>query len=128
MSSPQPNTGKSVLLIEDDEGISDAMQEILTVEGYEVFSATNGQKALDWLASCDSLPGVILLDLTMPIMNGYEFRKVQMRTARIAPIPIVILSADRRAESNVLRLDVAASLNKPPDIDELLKVIEPYFI
>jgi PleD family two-component response regulator len=70
--TPQPGPAKGrVLVIEDDSLVRDAMESLLEDEGYEVWSAENGQEALRWLQT-DSLPDIIVLDLKMPVMDGWQ--------------------------------------------------------
>src|SRR5208283_5094195 len=81
-----------ILLIEDDSDLADALAEILIMEGYRIVYASDGMAALALLAE-DELPDLILLDLMMPKMSGWEFREAQLRDERLAHIPVVVLSA-----------------------------------
>ncbi|MFO0581640.1 MAG: response regulator [Anaeromyxobacter sp.] len=81
-----------VLLVEDDPDIRESLSEALRYEGYEVELAWHGREALARLAR-DPLPDVILLDLMMPVMNGWEFREAQLEDAALADIPVVVISA-----------------------------------
>ncbi|HNP73708.1 MAG TPA: response regulator [Kouleothrix sp.] len=115
-----------VLLIDDDPSIRAALGEILEDEGYVVAQAVHGQDALEQLRATARPPGVILLDLAMPIMSGWAFRAVQQRDPALARIPVVILSADRRAREIAADLEVAEYLEKPVDIDLLIGVVARY--
>lgn len=112
-----------ILLVEDDIGIREALREMLEDEGYHVTDAVNGRDALSKLNGAATLPQLILLDLSMPIMSGWAFRDVQRQDARLDTIPVVIFSADRRAEQIADQLGVAGCIEKPIDIDLLLELV-----
>ena len=82
-----------ILIIEDDAGIRDMLTMLLEDDDYSVTSATNGQQALNHLHQRERLPQLILLDLAMPIMDGWQFRAAQHADPRLAAIPVVVLSA-----------------------------------
>ena len=92
--------------------------------GYAVSAAGNGQEALIALRAGGSRPDLILLDLMMPIMNGFEFREEQLKDAQLAPIPVVLISADSDVKGKAARLSTAAFMGKPIKIEALLDVIE----
>jgi CheY-like chemotaxis protein len=112
-----------VLLVEDDVAISEAFAQILEDEGYNVARALNGQIALDYLRAGGLRPQVILLDLMMPVLNGYEFRAEQLRDPGIADIPVIVVSADRGAKLAAGTLRVQHVLVKPVDIGRLLDTV-----
>jgi len=114
-----------IMIIEDDESIRDMLGECLTDEGYQVLSARHGQDALAQLRGGGQLPDLILLDLAMPIMNGWEFLEVQRADAWLARIPVVVLSADRSLQSNPVP-GSSAALAKPIDVDVLLDLVASY--
>jgi CheY-like chemotaxis protein len=105
-----------ILLVDDDVSAVDALAELLELQGYEVARASNGEIALDQLRS-GPLPSAIILDLMMPVMNGWEFREEQKRIASSVPVVIVSASYERTPR------DVAAVLPKPVDIGTLLRVV-----
>ncbi len=111
---------KTVLLVDDDEDIREALRAILEDEGFDVHVAINGKDALDSLRS-GLRPNVILLDLMMPVMSGWQFRSAQCADPSISAIPVVVLSAVHEHPEG---LSVAASLRKPIDIERLLEVVE----
>ena len=110
---------RRVLVVEDDEDISDSVSEILEGAGYDVNACLNGKDALDLLheRSVDA----IVLDLMMPVMNGWEFVTVKHADPAIAQIPVVAVSANRTAQATAIRAD--AYLPKPFDADELVAVV-----
>lgn len=113
---------QSILVVEDDDDIRNALVDLLESEGYIAYPATNGKEALDTLAST-AKPCLVLLDMMMPIMNGRQFLDVVMRDAKLAPIPVLIVSAiadKSNTEGSV------GFLKKPIDIDVILKVVSQY--
>jgi DNA-binding response OmpR family regulator len=110
---------RRVLVVEDDEDISESMASILEDAGYEVSVCFNGKDALDLLGarSVDA----IVLDLMMPVMNGWEFVTVKHADPTIAQIPVVAVSADGSAQATAIRAD--AYLSKPFDADELIAAV-----
>lgn len=115
---------KTILIIEDDVEIRHSLQEVLELEGYEIILANNGREALDLLQIAHTLPTAILLDMMMPIMNGYEFRSLQLADEKIANIPTAILSAEGNLDAKVKELGVQFVLKKPIDLDNLLTTLE----
>lgn len=115
-----------ILIIEDDASIRDMLTECLADEGYSTAAACDGRQALDLLAASAALPELILLDLAMPVMSGWEFMDVQQRDPRLAAIPLVVLSAD---SSVARRADLGAGVRvvpKPVDIGALLDTVAGY--
>jgi CheY-like chemotaxis protein len=110
----------SVLLVEDDRDIRDAVAAVLEAEGYTVLTAENGQAALSILER--GQPCVVLLDLMMPIMNGWDFMEEVKKRLRLADLPVVVVSAysERRAEG------VRRVLKKPLDVNQLLAAVADY--
>jgi CheY-like chemotaxis protein len=85
---------KTVLLVEDDYDVRDTLQDLLESEGFDVVPAANGKQAIDFLR--DAKPGgdfVVVLDLMMPMVSGWEVLDLLTRDARLAEIPVIVLSA-----------------------------------
>jgi CheY-like chemotaxis protein len=115
--SPDRARERLVLVVDDDPDILQTLALCLSTEGYGVLMASNGQEALDLLRR--EKPSVILLDLMMPVMDGWQFvNEIDQRGWRNAPI--LILSADRAVQGHAHRLRADAFLAKPFDLDELL--------
>jgi CheY-like chemotaxis protein len=114
---------RHILLVEDDLSIQGAVTMLLEREGFTVTCASNGEEALRALDAGEA-PGLILLDIVMPVMNGLEFRSVQQRDPRLAGIPVVVLSATPGAEQRADLPPPSAVMPKPFDIDQLLAVVE----
>ena len=112
-----------VLIVEDDEDLREMMAQLLTLEGFQTATVANGREALEYLHNA-SKPDVILLDLMMPVMDGWEFRRQQQADPSIAPVPVIVLSAlDQGRASN---LEATAFLKKPLDFDRLLTLVRVY--
>lgn len=122
---PRAATPGEVLVVEDDLAIRETLRELLEDEGYRVQAAENGREALDWLRAGHP-PRVILLDLMMPVMNGWEFRQAQRRDPTLSHIPVVVLSADHPLADKVSGMAVAGYLAKPFDLEALLVTIRQY--
>lgn len=113
-----------ILLVEDDAPLREALAELLEEYGYEVACAGDGQEALACLDGAPA-PALILLDLAMPVMDGWAFRAAQRRDPRLAAIPTVVLSATAGADAVAIsRLAPAAALAKPFDLHQLIQTIQ----
>lgn len=111
-----------LLIIDDDPDVSDALGAVLQDEGYTVALAPDGQRGLDYLRA-GAPPSLILLDLMMPVLDGYGFRAAQLGDPRLAPIPVLVLTAGA-IDERALSLGAAACLRKPVLLDALLTEIE----
>lgn len=112
-----------ILVVEDDVAIRQTLAEVLADEGFEVACAANGAEALAHLTR-SAAPSLILLDLTMPVMDGWTFRSAQREDPRLARIPTVVVSANHAADrSAVDGLGADAFLAKPFDLDSLMETI-----
>ena len=113
----------TILVVEDEPPIRELLIDILTDEGYPVATASNGMQALNFLRQSEELPKLILLDMMMPMMDGWTFRHEQMQDPKLSKVPVVILSAARDLQKHAAALQVADCLEKPVDITELLGVV-----
>lgn len=113
-----------ILLVEDDRDLRTNMQRLLEGEGYTVVLAENGQVALDYLQTTTDFPAVILLDLMMPVMDGFQFREAQEKNSKFGAIPVIVLTADGHVEEKGMRTGAIAALRKPASVDAILNVIE----
>jgi signal transduction histidine kinase len=111
---------KVILLVEDDRSIREAVQSVLEDEGYGVIQAENGRDALDRLRS-GPLPDLVVLDLRMPIMDGWEFRAAQKNDPNLAGIPVLAVSADGSAKAEAIAAD--GYLRKPLSTRTLLETV-----
>lgn len=116
---------KLILIIEDDTDIRDAFSEILgSLSGHQLLLAENGKVALEILRNTPELPDLILLDVLMPVMDGFAFRSEQLADNRLKEIPIVVLSASHRITDLAVKMQANAYLKKPISMDEFLEVID----
>lgn len=107
----------TVLLVEDDVAIREGVRELLELEGFSVRETSNGKEALDFLET-QSYPCLILLDLMMPVMDGWSFMEIAYNKLMAEKIPVMIVSAvtdKRRIPEGI------AHLPKPINIDALLE-------
>lgn len=119
-----PGSAQPVLIVEDDPSIRDVLESVLTDEGYPTITAPHGVAALTCLQQ--TRPCLILLDLMMPVMDGFAFRAIQRDTPHLAEIPVVVLSAFPTNVEAAAALDAAAYLRKPVQLDRLITVVERY--
>lgn len=122
----QSQPSNRLLIIDDALEMHSLLRTLLTEEGYIVHFVSNGQAALRYLRSAEELPGLIFLDLMMPIMDGYEFREAQLSDPRLANTPVVIITADGHIESKKSKINAVDSIRKPIDVDIMLQVIARY--
>jgi len=117
-----------VVIVEDDQGIREALQYFIESEGYLVRTATSGEEAFALLKEL-KVPCLILTDLMMPGMNGYEFIELASKTHTIASIPIVIVSASAdESDAKVMTESgkIKGLIKKPVDLDIMLKIIHEH--
>ncbi len=112
-----------VLVVDDDPDIRDALCELLEDEGYRAVSASNGQEALVYLKSREP-PCVILLDLMMPVMDGWEFRRVQKGDPRWSNIPVVVITAAGNYGASTI--SVERVLPKPLQLEHVLEALAQF--
>jgi CheY-like chemotaxis protein len=118
---PEPLT---ILIVDDDPPILTGLSEFLQGEGYNVAVAGDGRAALDQLRR-GLRPCVIVLDLMMPVMDGWDFRHEQLKDAELREIPVVVITATGFSEQSVkAQLGAAEVVAKPPSPAHLLAAIE----
>ena len=113
----------TVFVVEDDPDTREMIGRFLELEGFTVIFAANGKQALDRLGAGASAC-VILLDLMMPVMDGWEFRRQQILQARLARIPVIVVSAAGRDRVEQIHAD--HYLTKPLDLEELLQTVSRF--
>lgn len=111
-----------ILVVDDDAGIRDLLREVLLDSGYDVELAANGADALAAIRSAP--PAVVLMDLMMPILSGFEATKVLKHDETTAAIPIVAMSAGRTLESLGSALPIDDYVSKPFELTRLLAILE----
>jgi len=112
-----------VLVVEDDESISLLLEQVLKIDDHEVQRAQNGRIALEILKKSEKLPDLIILDLTMPVMDGAEFRTLQLADLKLASIPVILMTADNQVSKIVKDLQIKNIIKKPLSIDTLLNCV-----
>jgi CheY-like chemotaxis protein len=110
---------KGILVVEDDDNIRDTVRQILELEGYKVHVAENGKRAIEVLENL-KYPCLILLDLMMPVMNGWQFLEARKKNTVIADLPVIVVSAVGEQAQGAGATEI---MRKPPDIDSLLETV-----
>ena len=114
-----------VLVVEDNGGARDSLVMLLQAEGFDAEGVENGREALRVLRSGYD-PCLILLDLMMPIMDGWSFRLEQRHDPQLADIPVAVLTATVNPAREAQRLGAVAAFQKPLDIPRLLELVAQY--
>jgi CheY-like chemotaxis protein len=123
MSEPHPPlSSPTVLVVDDDPGIRESVSEVLSTEGYQVLEAADGAEALRRLDGVDGRC-VVLLDLAMPRMNGFELLTELTGRPGTERFPVVVMSANAHLDELSFP-QVVALLRKPFELDELLRWVE----
>jgi CheY-like chemotaxis protein len=118
-------TSQTIMLVEDDPSTRALIATWLDIEGYDVRTASNGREALALLQ--EDPPCVLLVvDLNMPVMDGAELRRQQLRLSSISSIPFILVSAADNAARIALELGIDDVIAKPFDPDRLLRVVAAY--
>ena len=107
----------TVLIVDDDDGIRESLADVLGDLGYDVVTAPHGKAAIDLLRT-GTKPGVILLDLMMPVMDGWAFREAQQKDASIKDIPVVVITAGDTSDFGQL-----VTLRKPLKLDAVMRAL-----
>ncbi len=113
--------GKPVLIVEDQADVRSMIATLLTFQGYEVKTASDGQEALR--SARRNKPALIVLDLMMPVMDGEAFRREQLADPELADIPVICVSARPDLAEVSIRLNPAATLQKPLVFHELADTV-----
>jgi CheY-like chemotaxis protein len=114
---------RAVLVVDDDLDIREALTDTLEDRGFSVMSAANGHEALALLRSLDVPPAVILLDLMMPIMDGYGFLEEHRKDAALAVIPVAIITAGHGVDRSRIG-EVTPIVPKPIDVPRLFSILD----
>ena len=113
---------RPILVVDDDAAIRNVVADILEMSDYRVTTASNGAEALDRIRI--EPPAAVLLDLMMPVMDGWEFLERCRRRRPCAELPVAVMSAAHDAASAARKLGVQAYLTKPFEIDAVLAVVD----
>jgi CheY-like chemotaxis protein len=112
---------REVLVVEDDFGTREALADLLQDRGYSVISVADGREALNYLRDA-SAPGIIILDLMMPVMDGWEFLEHQSHDPALLDIPVIVVSATPPRHP----LRAKAVLQKPIQFESLVEMLERF--
>lgn len=123
-TSLDPGNSRTVLIVEDEESIRQVLQMMLELENFHVLVAANGREAITQLAESATAPDLILLDLMMPVMNGWEFVDAIRKDGKFSSIPIIVVTAFRDKAETIKADDI---IFKPIDFDVLVQTIQKYF-
>ena len=115
---------KRVLIVEDEEDVRGALVAFLEGEGHSVVEAAHGAEALTQLRS-DAIC-LIVLDLWMPVMDGWEFRAAQRKDPALAAVPVVVITADNGARQQAAGFGEAGWMTKPIDFGRLLELVNEH--
>jgi CheY-like chemotaxis protein len=110
----------TVLIVENDPDVREIVQEILGSRGVQTLTAAHGRDALSKLATAETRPDLILLDLGMPVMSGWDFLDAKAADPEIAEIPVVVMSATQDLEDDARWVDV---MRKPVRLETLFACI-----
>jgi two-component system, chemotaxis family, chemotaxis protein CheY len=112
-----------LLVIDDEPDVRAVLVELVSLSGYSGSSATNGRDALQLLSSRPTLPDLILLDMTMPVLDGLGFLAERSNNQRLAAIPVIVISATPGIEKKAAAAG-AAVLRKPVTLEVLLSAVD----
>lgn len=118
--------GNLVMVVEDDLDVRESIEEVLQDNAYQPVGAANGQEAIDQLRAGTPRPCVILLDVMMPIMDGWQFRALQREDPALSSIPVVVLTAHANIQEVATGMHAAACLKKPVQLKTLLATVERF--
>lgn len=122
-SAPAATEAKPSLMIVDDEELArESLAQLLELEGYEVLMAENGKVALEMLAS-GSRPSVILLDLMMPVLDGWQFLEARKADASLSALPVVLISGQADSATVATSYPRTNSVQKPVPLSQLLTIL-----
>jgi CheY-like chemotaxis protein len=109
-----------ILVVDDDPDLSEALSDLLLMIGYRPLQAANGREALD-LIRAGLRPSLILLDLMMPVMNGWQFREAQLQDPTVASVPVIVLTAAQNLDKPI---DAQWVVLKPFELSHLRATVE----
>ncbi|HRI49477.1 MAG TPA: ATP-binding protein [Pseudomonadota bacterium] len=114
----------TILLVDDEDDVRTHLAELLTAQGYHVATAANGSDALGYLRKGADRPFVILLDLEMPVLDGWQFLTLRCDDPALAEIPVVLISGQSAAPATAALLGLSGFIQKPIAIAKLIQLIE----
>ena len=118
-----PNNCSSILIVEDEDSIRQTLCDVFELKGFAVYSASNGEEGITELRKMPKKPCVVLLDLMMPVKNGWNFLDVQRNDPALSDIPVIICSA---YEESAKSIHCDAYVAKPLQLATLFAAIEKF--
>jgi len=118
---------RPILVVDDDDDVRLALTELLRQEGFTAVEACNGREALDYLLAAPTMPSLILLDLNMPVMSGWEVLRAVRSHLRFADLPIILVTGERTPTDPANR-EIVGRLSKPFDADDLLALVRQHVV
>ena len=115
-----------ILVVDDESAIRDLLLHLLKREGHLVQGCENGKQALELLGVIPELPQIIILDLNMPVLDGWQFRVAQAKDPRLAAIPVIVITSAQTAEADIQSAKAAAFIVKPIQTNTLLKTLKTH--
>jgi two-component system chemotaxis response regulator CheY len=119
LPKPPASSLGPILVVDDDAGVRESVVDMLTLAGYDVVAAANGLLAIEVIEQ--RAPALILLDLHMPVLNGWEFARALRESA--CTVPIIVMTAAADAARGAAEIDAVGYLGKPFDMTELLRAV-----
>lgn len=116
----------TVLVVDDDQNDCEFISSELAEHGYETVVTYNGREAMDYLRGPGRKPGLILLDLMMPVMTGWEFRKEQQADPAIADIPVAIITGIPDIGEKAAAVGAVDVLLKPSKVEDLTSLVSRF--
>ncbi len=114
-----------ILVVDDNPDLRDGLRVVLVQEGYTVETASNGRDALARLYA-GLKPCLIIMDLMMPVMNGFEFREAQLADPGLADIPLIAYSGVTDPRETAQQLRAVAYVHKPAEIEQLAALVRQF--
>lgn len=114
---------RPLLVVDDDADLREALEEVLRDAGYTVLGASNGKHALEVLGAATELPGLVLLDMMMPVMDGGAFARAMRQVTPWRDIPVLVFSASANARQVADEIGACGHLRKPVDVETLLDAV-----
>jgi CheY-like chemotaxis protein len=121
----RPTCESLVMIVEDDVDVRESIAEVLEDNEYQSLGAANGKEAIEQLRAGLQKPCVILLDIMMPVMDGWQFRALQREDPELGSIPVVVLTAHADLQQ-ADEMAAAACLKKPVRLDTLLATVQRF--